>query len=172
MRKWWNKTWVRMLSMMVVGLVFGGLVSEISFLASSDLNDMKPHQVELVIPAGTAEKLKEGKPLSIPDTMNFVEGDVLIVRNQDVVSHQLGPVWVPSQASGVLQIGKSNMYSYECSFTRSKVFGLDVQPPLTIWMRLQGLVSIGLPTGVMLALYVLAMPRKEANAAGEPAQEG
>lgn len=169
MSKWLQKTWVRMLGMIVVGLVFGGLVSEISFWTSSDLNNLKPHQVELVIPDGTAEKLKDGKPLSIPDTMNFVEGDVLIVRNQDVVSHQLGPVWVPAQSSGVLQIGQSNTYSYECSFTRSKVFGLDVQPPLTIWMRLQGVIAIGLPTGVMLALYVLAVPRK--NADDDTAQE-
>jgi hypothetical protein len=160
MRGWWKKIWVRMLTMIVVGLIFGGLVSEVSFLVSSDLNEFKPHQVELVIPEGTAEKMKAGKPLSITDSMSFVEGDVLIVRNQDVVSHQLGPVWVPPQSSGVLQIGSSNMYSYECSFTRSKVFGLDVQAPLTLWMRLQGMVSIGLPTGVMLALYVLAAQRK------------
>jgi hypothetical protein len=171
MSKWLEKTWVRMLGMIVLGLIFGGLVSEISFWASSDLNDFKPHQVELVIPAGTAEKLKEGKPLSIPDTMNFVEGDVLIVRNQDVVSHQLGPVWVPPQASGALQIGKSNNYAYECTFTRTKVFGLDVQPPLTLWMRLQGMISIGLPTGVMLALYVLAVPRKNSGTVAEAAQE-
>jgi hypothetical protein len=95
--------------------------------------------------------------------MNFVQGDVLIVRNQDVVSHQLGPVWVPAQSSGVLQFGTSNQYTYECTFTRSRVFGFDVQPALTLWIRFQGIISVGLPTGVMLALYVLAMPRSKAD---------
>jgi hypothetical protein len=161
MRQYLSRTWVRILFMLLIGLVFGGLVSEISFWLSPDLNKAKPHNKELIIPAGTAAKLKEGQPvLEIPETMAIVEGDILIVRNQDIVSHQLGPVWVPPQSSGVLQIGKENKYSYECSFTRDKVFGLDVTPPLTLWMRLQGMLSVGLPTGVMLALYVFAMPRK------------
>ncbi len=168
MAKYWKKTWVRMAAMVLIGLAFGWVVSEISFWSSSQNDDRQSHRVELVIPAGTAEKLKQGSPLSIPDKMNFVEGDILVVRNQDVVSHQLGPVWVPAQTSGVLQIGKSNTYSYECSFTRSKVFGIDVQTPLTLWTRLQGIISVGLPTGVMLALYVLAaMP----SATVEPTQE-
>ena len=168
MRQWFEKTWVRMIGMILIGLVFGGLISEISFWASPDLNQMKPQNKELVIPAGTAEKLKQGQPvLSIPDSMTIVEGDVLIVRNQDVVSHQLGPIWVPAQSSGVLQVGAQNNYAYECSFTRSKVFGLDVQAPLTFSMRFQGMLTIGLPTGMMLALYTLAMPRKKSGTAQE-----
>ena len=161
MKQLFARTWVRIVFMLLIGLVFGALVSEITFWLSPDLQSAKPHNKELTIPAGTAEKLKAGQPvLSIPETMAIVEGDILIVRNLDVVSHQLGPVWVPPQSSGLLQIGKQNKYSYECTFTRNKVFGLDVTPPLTLWMRLQGMLSIGLPTGVMLALYVFAMPRK------------
>jgi hypothetical protein len=65
----------------------------------------------------------------------------------------------------VLQVSKQNNYSYECSFTRNKVFGLDVQPPVTTWLRLQGMISIGLPTGVMLALYMVAMAPKKSETA-------
>ena len=108
------------------------MVSEASFLATPNPAQRDPHRVELVIPAGTAEKIKAGQPVpSIPETMSFVDGDLLVVRNQDLVSHQLGPVWVPPQSSGVLQVSNDTSYSVECSFTRSKVFGLDVQPALT-----------------------------------------
>ena len=56
--------------------------------------------------------------------MTFVEGDLLIVRNQDSVSHQLGPVWVPAQSSGVLEVVTANNYSYACSFQEDQVMGI------------------------------------------------
>ena len=148
--------------MMLVGILFGWVVSEASFLATPDPVQRDPHRVELVIPAGTADKIKAGQPVpSIPETMTFVDGDLLVVRNQDSTSHRLGPVWVPPQSSGVLQISSDSSYTVECSFTSSRVFGLDVQPALTAWVRIQGVISVGLPTGVMLALYTLAMPGKK-----------
>jgi hypothetical protein len=162
MKKWLQKTWVRIGGLLLVGLVFGALVSEGSFLLQTEAVRRDPRRVELVIPGGTAEKIASGQPVTgILNQMTFVEGDLLVVKNQDSVSHQLGPVWVPAQASGVLQVGGSSRYSYECSFTNTKVFGLTVEPALTLWVRLQGIISVGLPTGVMLALYALAMDPKK-----------
>ncbi len=168
MKTWFGKRWVRMSLMIVIGLIFGWVVSEVSFLASPDRTQREPRRIELLIPEGTAEKIKAGLSVpSIPTNMTFSEGDLLVVKNMDVVSHQLGPVWVPAQSSGVLQIGSESSYTYHCSFTQTQEFGLEVQPALTGWIRLQGIISVGLPTGVMLALYTLAIPEKKKDPTSE-----
>jgi hypothetical protein len=162
MKVWREHLWVRMVTMLVIGLVFGWLVSEFSFLFSPGTSQREPRRVELVIPAGTAAKIQAGQqPPAIPDNMTFVEGDLLVVKNEDTASHRLGPVWVPPQSSGVLQVGNDSNYSYECSFTKSRLFDLTVDTALTLWTRVQGIISVGLPTGVMLALYTFAMPSKK-----------
>ncbi len=162
----------RVMICLLIGIAGGWLISEGSYqLNKAPGARDEPRQVELVIPAGTADKVAKGEVvLGIPSKMTFVEGDVLIVRNQDSVAHQLGPVWVPAQSSGVLQIQEANTYSYTCTFEASKVFGLDVLPRLTVESRVQGVLAIGLPSGVMLALYsFLVVPLKE-KPAGQPAE--
>jgi len=156
--------------MILIGLGFGWVVSESSFMATPDRTQREPQRVELLIPEGTAERIKEGLPIpSIPTNMTFSEGDLLVVKNMDVVSHQLGPVWVPPQSSGVLQVGSESVYTYHCSFTQTQVFGLDVQPALTDGTRIQGILLVGLPTGVMLALFTLAVPEQKKDP--EPGSE-
>jgi hypothetical protein len=162
MKTWLRKRWVQMGLMLIVGLVIGWMVSELAFAASPDNTQREPQRIELLIPEGTAEKIKAGLPVpAIPGNMTFSEGDLLVVKNMDLVSHQLGPVWVPAQSSGVLQVGSESSYTYHCTFTHSQVFGLEVQPALTDWIRLQGIISVGLPTGVMLALFTLAIPQEK-----------
>jgi hypothetical protein len=162
MKTWLGKRWVQMLLLIIIGLIFGWVVNEVSFMMTPDRSQREPQRVELLIPEGTAEKIKEGLPVpSIPTSMTFSEGDLLVVKNMDVVSHQLGPVWVPPQSSGVLQVGSESVYTFHCSFTQTQVFGLDVQPALTGWSRAQGMILVGLPTGVMLAVFSLAIPQKK-----------
>jgi hypothetical protein len=148
---------------LLIGIAGGWLISEGSY----QLNKVpgtrdEPRQVELIIPAGTSAKLAKGEAVvDIPTKMTFVEGDVLVVRNQDSVSHQLGPVWVPPQSSGVLQIQEANTYSYSCTFEKSKILGLEVLPRLTIGSRVQGVLAVALPSAVMLTLYsFLVFPLK------------
>jgi hypothetical protein len=150
----------------LIGVAGGWLISEGSYQLNKDPGARdEPRQVELVIPAGTAEKLAKGEAvLDIPAKMTFVEGDVLVVRNQDSVSHQLGPVWVPPQSSGVLQIQEANSYSYTCTFQQSKILGLDVLPRLTLASRVEGVLAIALPSAVMLTLYsFLVFPMKSSG---------
>lgn len=165
MKRWLHITWVRIGLSIVVGLIFGWLVSETSFQLSPDLNQLEPDRIEVVIPAGTSAKLEAGQPVSVPQSVTFVIGDILVVKNEDSVSHQLGPVWVPARSSGVLQVGSGDKsFTYQCSFTASRSFGLDIQPAINTWVRLQGILAIGLPTGVILALYTLAVPYKKEDA--------
>jgi hypothetical protein len=168
MKPWLQKMSVRLSLAVLAGLLFGWLVSEVTFAASPDRTQREANRVEIVIPAGTAAKLAAGQPvLTISDSMTFMEGDLLIVRNQDSTSHQVGPVWVPAQSSGVYQVGSARDYVVDCSFTTSRKLGLNVQPALTTWTRIQGIISIGLPTGVMLALYIVAAaPKKKDGTEG------
>jgi hypothetical protein len=149
-----------------IGVVFGWLLSEGSYALTPGKQsaDRQPQQVELIIPYGTAKQVQEGVyNRSIPTDMTFVQGDVLIVRNEDEVPHQLGPLWVPANTSSALKLDTANEYSYECTFQPTKFMGLDVRPYVTTSTRVQGVLAIGLPTGMMLALYSYMLPGRKKN---------
>ncbi len=163
---------VRAFLSLLIGMLFGWAVSEGSYLLLKDPSSRdSARRIELVIPLGTAERVAAGEDvLSLPKKMTFVEGDLLVVKNEDNVSHQLGPVWVPPQSSGVLQLGQADDYVYTCSFQSSRVFGIEVRQRLSFGTRLQGALAVGLPTSLMLGLYsFLVVPvkprRKGAQAA-------
>ncbi len=159
---------IRVAICILVGVLGGALVSEGSYQANHTSNARDDaRQVVLEIPAGTADRLAKGETVQdIPTSMTFVVGDVLVVKNSDTVSHQLGPVWVPPQSSGVLQIELADEYSYACSFEKSQYFGLTVLPQLTIESRIQGALTIGLPTALILGLYsILVWPLNKQKAA-------
>ena len=148
----------------LLGIVFGWLLSEASFqfLGQKQTVDRQPERVEIVIPYGTASQVEEGVyNRSLPTDMVFVEGDLLIVKNEDVVSHQLGPLWVPPSTSSVLLLDRADRYSYECTFQPTKYMGLDVRPRVTGNTRFQGILAIGLPTGMMLAVYSYLIPTRK-----------
>ena len=154
---------IRALLSLVAGMLIGWLVSEGSYLLNKDPSSRdEARRIELVIPPGTAERVAAGEDVvSMPQKMALVVGDLLVVKNQDSVSHQLGPVWVPPQSSGVLQVGQADNYEYTCSFQTSKLFGIEVRQRLTFETRLQGAMAIGLPTGLMIGLYsFLVVPIK------------
>jgi len=154
----------RVIYSLLVGLIIGAAINELSFLFLRDTT-RPPRSIELVIPQGTSERVVRGEaPPSIPDSMTFVVGDVLVVKNEDVVDHQLGPLWIPSGTSASLALNEVISYSYECSFQPGNYFGLDVHEPLTTVTRLYGILYSGLPLGVMIAIYSLIMPSKEKKA--------
>ncbi len=157
---------LRIVISFVVGFLGSWLISESSYFVLKDPDTRDTvNRITLVIPQGTAERIAAGEDvLSLPSSMSFVEGDLLVVKNEDSVSHQLGPVWVPPQSSGVLEVGSANTYTYSCSFQTSSVFGIDVRPALTSSVRFGGIFAMALPTSVMLALYsFLVFPIKPAN---------
>lgn len=164
---------LRIVISFAVGMLGAWLISEGSYLLlkNPETRDTT-RRIEIVIPQGAAGRIAAGQEIySIPANMTFVEGDLLVVKNEDDVSHQLGPVWVPPQTSGVLELGTANQYTYDCSFQASKVMGIEVLPALTVATRIQGILAMGLPSGVMLSVYSFLVfplkPREEKPA--EPA---
>ncbi len=151
----------RALIAVALGLVIGAAISETTFVFLRE-TARPPREIVLVIPDGSAERVARGEqPPDIPSSLSFVAGDTLVVRNEDSVDHQLGPLWIPAGASARLELASVSNYAYACSFQPGKYIGLTVHEPLTWLTRLKGIVFTGLPLGVLMALYSLILaPRK------------
>jgi len=151
----------RILISLVIGLLIGVSINEISFLYLKE-TARPPKEVVLTIPKGTAEQVARGEqPPTIPVNMIFVVGDTLTVRNEDVVDHKLGPLWIPANSSAQLPLGDVASLAFQCSFQPSKYFGIDVREPLTVNTRILGILLSGLPLGILIALYSFVMPEKK-----------
>lgn len=150
---------------MLIGLLIGIAINEITFVFLRE-TARPPREIVLTIPAGTADLVARGEqPPSIPNNMTFVVGDVLTVKNEDVVDHKLGQLWIPAHASASLSLAQAESLAFECSFQPTKYFGLDVQEPLTIGTRIFGILFTGLPMGFLIAVYSIIMPvKKKENA--------
>ena len=161
---------MRMGLCLLIACLLGWAVSEVSFRMLGAEQEHQPQEMLLIIPEGTAERVARGETaVQMPEDLVFFEGDALRVQNNDSVSHQLGPVWVPSGTSGVLHLEKPNQYQLACSFEPNRFLGLDVRPRVTAGVRLQAILAIGLPTGMMLGLYsfVLFPLKKRETQTGE-----
>jgi hypothetical protein len=156
----------RLLSSVILGLLTGTIISEAPFIFLRE-SSRAPREIVLTIPAGTADQVKRGEqPPSIPQNMTFVVGDRLVVRNEDSADHKLGPLFIPANSSAQLALDQEESLSYECSFQPGKVFGLDVQEPVTLGTRLFGIVFVGFPMAILFALLgFFVVPRKEQDAA-------
>ncbi len=146
---------------MLIGLLLGAAINEITFIFLRE-TARSPQEIILTIPAGTAEQVARGEqPPSIPNDMTFVVGDVLTVKNQDVVDHKLGQLWIPANTSASLSLDQEESLAFECSFQPTKYFGLDVKEPLTVGTRIGGILFSGLPMGILIAVYSMIMPVKK-----------
>jgi hypothetical protein len=146
---------------LLIGLAIGAAISEITFIFLKE-TARPPETIILTIPPGTAESVARGEqPPSLPDNMTFVVGDSLVVRNQDSVDHQLGPLWIPNGAEANLRLGTVESLAYECSFQTSSYMGIDVREPVTLGTRVYGIFYAGLPLGILIALYSIIIPAKK-----------
>lgn len=153
----------RLFLSMLAGLLFGVVISEMTFYFLKTGETRPPGTIELIIPAGTAERVARGETdATLPATMVFVAGDILEVKNLDSVVHQLGPLFIPSGSTASMKLDTEQDYSFVCSFEASKYIGLSVKSPLTLGTRMLGILEAGLPMGMLIALYsVFAMPVKK-----------
>lgn len=156
-----SKTIVRrILFSLLFGLLVGIALSEITFVFLGR-TAREPQTITVTVPQGTAELVARGEqPPTLPEGMTFVVGDVLVIKNEDAVDHQLGPLWVPAGTSGQLTLGKPESLAYECSFQADNYIGLDVYEPLTWGTRVYGILFAGIPMGILIALYASILPVK------------
>lgn len=156
-----NQTVKRIIYSLLLGLLLGVAIAEIPFMFLRE-TARPPKQITLLIPKGTAAEVARGEqPPTIPESMVFVVGDTLVVKNDDVVDHKLGPLFIPAHSSARLSLDQEGGLAYECSFQPQKYFGIDVQEPVTIATRIFGITFVGVPLGILFALYSVIMPSKK-----------
>ncbi len=156
-----NQTVKRIVYSFLIGFVLSVAITEIPFIFLRQTT-RPPKEITLVIPKGTAVEVARGEqPPGIPANMSFVVGDTLIVKNDDTVKHQLGPLWIPANTSARMSLDQVESLAYECSFQPGKYLGLDVNEPLTFGTRIYGVIYIALPLGILFSLYSIAMPSKK-----------
>ncbi|PWH14660.1 MAG: hypothetical protein DDG59_12570 [Anaerolineae bacterium] len=148
----------------LLAVVFVALFNEAMYLLQRDERDRPPTTIELVIPNGTAEQLAQGaEDVSIPEGMTFVVGDVLLVHNEDVVDHQLGPLWIPAGRSASLRFDNPDKLAYQCSFVVGNYFGVDVLKPTTWSSRLLALAMAAPTLAMLLFVYSLVVVPLKVN---------
>jgi len=146
----------RLFISLIICLIFGFLISEASFQVLTQGEADSREEISITIPNGTAERIRNGYLVpSIPENIVFYEGDRIVVNNEDTENHQLGPIWVPPGSQGVLNLQNSDNYSLTCTFQPGKMMGIEVRPKITSYVRFQGILAIGLPTGVLGFLFSL-----------------
>lgn len=146
----------RLIIVMVISVVLTLGFNEVTYLGQKEAYDRPPQTVTLVIPPGTAQRVAAGgSEPGIPAEMIFVVGDMLEVKNEDSVDHQLGPIWVPPGTTGSLVMKEVNNLVYSCSFQPSRYLGIDVREPTTWTIRLIGLALAAPTFGVLAFLYSL-----------------
>lgn len=144
----------------LLALGFVVVFNEITYWIQKDQSDRPPQDIVIVIPSGTAEKVANGEDEpSLPSEMTFVVGDKLIVKNEDNVDHQLGPLWIPAGRTASLNLEQAANYAYQCSFAVGNYFGLNVKKPTTIMTRV---LAMGLAAPTMTMFFfiysLLAVP--------------
>jgi hypothetical protein len=147
---------------LVISFVFIFAFSEIAYALTQSAPDREPQMIELLIPAGTAEKVAAGETEpSIPQEMNFVLGDTLVVKNEDSTDHQLGPLFIPAGASANLPLQEASNFEYDCSFQPTQFFGLNVRQQATFNFRFFAITYATPATAIFLYIYSLvAFPLK------------
>ena len=153
-----KKGLIRLLITFVVATTLVWIGSEVAFYFMRGSSDRLPEEIELVIPAGTADKVKLGEAVPvIPDEMTFVLGDTLVVKNQDVVDHQLGPLWIPPNTKASLVLDAAQRYAYACSFKTTRYLGLNVKQATTWQTRFVALGFSVPPTTMFFFVYSLVL---------------
>jgi hypothetical protein len=140
--------------------LLGGLALSLAINASwwvFVFKDRPPQRFELAIPAGTAERVAAGEAVpSIPSDMVLVAGDTLLVRNEDRVSHSVGPFWIPAGTTATIPFDTPSTAGFSCSINPAKFIGIEVQPRADGWMKLQAVVMLGLPLAGLIGMIMLA----------------
>jgi hypothetical protein len=158
----------------LIGVLIAVVINEVSFLFLKSDAGRAPGRIELVIPPGTAEKIARGEAeTTIPDDLVLVTGDVLIVKNEDSVTHTLGPLFIPAGSSASLNLDQVENLAMSCSFQPGQYMGLNVKEPVDWGTRVFALFLSGVPLGLLLALYsFLVWPLKASNSTSQSQANG
>ncbi len=114
--------WIWFVAMLVVAVALGVFV----VTRSSDTHQSQT--IEIVVPAGTADKLAAGeKVVVMPARLEFTVGDRLKIRNEDDQDQSVGPYQVRAGEEIVLEYGKPGMYEGYCPVSEGERYLIVVK---------------------------------------------
>lgn len=152
--------WWQWLLPLLAGPLFVGSISVLAWFMLAGGVTRGPMQIEYVIPAGTAERVAAGETVpTIPRRAVFVAGDVLVLRNEDRVNHQLGPFWIPAGTTMTIPLDRPANLNYLCTIHPSGSIGLEVRPHNSLLLTLVPTFALGLPLGAVLSLVIRVASR-------------
>jgi hypothetical protein len=138
---------------LIMGLISALSLDHDAAALFNPVQNRQPAVIQLIIPAGTAARVAQGGDApSIPADMAFLRGDTLRVVNQDSVSHQLGPLFIPPGAAASLSLNVAKSYTFLCTFKHDQYLGLNVYEPVNIPNFLLTILTTGLPLAGLFAL--------------------
>jgi len=124
----------------ILALVVALLAATIAWAAFTPVTPDSREAV-YVIPKGTWERRMAGEKLDIlPQEIRLVLGvrDILVLRNQDNVPQQFGPVLIMPGQSFTMPFRQASTYQFACSLHVSGQLIVRVEPsPAPGWERLR-----------------------------------
>jgi hypothetical protein len=154
----WRMGAIRLVKqLLIISIIFVG-INEIAFKLQKHNIDRGPEEIKLVIPLGTAEKVKNGETVpGVPEELVFIVGDRLVVENQDIETHELGPILVPPGSRGSMLMEEEDNYYASCSFQPTKYLGLEIKEATTLETKLLAVFFSAPPTTLLVFLYSLVI---------------
>lgn len=139
-----------LLGSLVSGFVMGTILVAVAWTAFGAELVSPPRDVQLTIPRGTAALIAAGQSTAIPSQIQLVQGDRLILVNDDVVTQTFGG-WSIKPGASITILADSPIASvFTCSIHKSGSVGLIVtpRPGLVDGILITLLVSV--PIGLVL----------------------
>ncbi len=130
-------------------------ISTAAWVALSEGALRPPESVRLRIPPGTAEAIEKGEAVSaIPSGLTFVQGDRLVLTNEDAVPHRVGSYSVGPGTTLTLPLNDASSSSLLCSFHPQGSIALTVMahtsPLMILWPTLILGIAFGSVAGAVL----------------------
>jgi hypothetical protein len=111
----------RLLVLLVVAAVCAAL------LGACAGADREPRTIEIVVPAGTQQRLDAGERVEImPARLELRVGDTLLIRNEDGVAQSVGPFSVPANGMTSLTYGAPGRFEGYCPLSEGQRYEIVV----------------------------------------------
>lgn len=155
------------------GVALAAGLNVASWVAFSD-GPIRPHRdVVLTIPAGTAARIAAGGAApALPGDLSAVQGDALVLRNEDVVAHHVDRWEVAPGSTLRVPLDRPAAGRFLCSFHPAGSLAVDVRPapgPLSIG---GGIALLGVPIGLVIGGVSWVFGRLDESTAGTAFVEG
>ncbi|MFZ5853096.1 MAG: cupredoxin domain-containing protein [Chloroflexota bacterium] len=138
-----------------------------SWVAFSDGPIRPQRDIVLTIPAGTAARIAAGGAApALPGDLSAVQGDILVLRNEDVVAHRVDRWEVAPGSTLRVPLDRPAAGRFLCSFHPVGSLAVEIRPapgPLSI---AGGIALLGLPIGLVTGAVSWVFGRLDESVAG------